>query len=169
VTTPRPVRNFSVWQLDTVKTMNPTDVGMRPVKLRSLTSRGVLVPLNFTLGTSAAVVRTVPLLLVDLATDDGLTGHAYAFGYRPSGARAIAGHLAEAFDLLAGNAVMPYDAARSLARQFALLGVTGTVRMALSLFDMALWDALAQSRGMPLRCWEARRGIYRRMTAAALG
>jgi mandelate racemase len=59
--------------------MNPTDAGMRPVKLRSLSSRGALVPLNFTLGTSAAIVRTVPLLLVDLVTDDGVTGHAYAF------------------------------------------------------------------------------------------
>ena len=130
--------------------MNPTDAGLRPVKLRSLSSRGVLVPLNFTLGTSAAIVRTVPLLLVDLVTDDGVTGHAYAFCYRPSGARAIAAHLAEAFALLTGGSVMPYDAARFLSRQFALLGVTGTVRMALSLFDMALWDALARSRDMPL-------------------
>ena len=140
------------WQPDTMdmETMNPNAAGMWPVKLRSLTSRGVLVPLNFTLGTSAAIVRTVPLLLVDLATDDGATGHAYAFCYRPSGARAIAAHLAEAFDLLAGSSVTPYDAARSLSRQFALLGVTGAVRMALSLFDMALWDALAQSSGMPL-------------------
>jgi mandelate racemase len=69
-----------------METMNPNAAGMRPVKLRSLTSRGVLVPLSFTLGTSAAIVRTVPLLLVDLATDDGTTGHAYAFCYRPSGA-----------------------------------------------------------------------------------
>jgi mandelate racemase len=130
--------------------MNPTEAGVGPVKLRSLSSRGVLVPLNFTLGTSAAIVRTVPLLLVDLETEDGVTGHAYAFCYRPSGARAIAAHLAEAFDLLAGRSMTPYDAARLLSRQFALLGVTGTVRMALSLFDMAFWDALAQSRAMPL-------------------
>jgi mandelate racemase len=133
-----------------METTKPTDAGIRPVKLSALTSRGVLVPLNFTLGTSAAIVRTVPLLLVDLVTDDGATGHAYAFCYRPSGARAIATHLAEAFDLLAGSWVTPFDAARSLSRQFALLGVTGTVRMALSLFDMALWDALARSTGMPL-------------------
>ncbi|MGY8662810.1 enolase C-terminal domain-like protein [Bradyrhizobium sp. UFLA05-109] len=133
-----------------MKATNPTGAGIRPVKLRSLTSRGVLVPLNFTLGTSAAIVRTVPLLLVDLVTDDGATGHAYAFCYRPSGVRAIAAHLTEVVDLLAGSAVTPYDASRSLGRQFALLGVTGTVRMALSLFDMALWDALARSAGVPL-------------------
>ena len=62
----------------------------------------------------------------------------------------MAAHLAEAFDLLVGGSVTPYDAARVLSRQFALLGVTGAVRMAPSLFDMAIWDALAQSRGLPL-------------------
>src|ERR1700751_2614972 len=130
--------------------MTFSDTVMQPLKLRSLVSRGVLVPLNFTLGTSAAIVRTVPLLLVDLVTDDGVTGHAYAFCYRPAGARAIAAHLAEAFDLLASRPLTPYDAARSLSRQFALLGVTGTVRMALSLCERALWDARARSMGMPL-------------------
>src|SRR5215813_9193804 len=114
-----------------------SDTVMQPLKLRSLVSRGVLVPLNFTLGTSAAVVRKVPLLLVDLMTDDGTVGHAYVFCYRPSGARAIAAHLAEAFDLLKGVAVTPSEAARTLSRQFALLGVTGPVRMALSALDMA--------------------------------
>ena len=130
--------------------MDVSDAGMGQVKLRSLTSRGVLVPLRFTLGTSAAVVKSVPLLLVDLLTSDGVAGRAYAFCYRPSGARAMAAHLTEAFDLLAGDAVTPHDATRILSRQFALLGVTGAVRMALSLFDMALWDALAQSRRLPL-------------------
>jgi mandelate racemase len=130
----------------------------------------VLVPLRFTLGTSAAVVRSVPLLLVDLVTDDGITGHAYAFCYRPSGARAMAAHLAEAFDLLVGGSVTPYDAARVLSRQFALLGVTGAVRMALSLFDMAIWDALALSRGLPLAALrEAGRELSRPTTVAAWG
>jgi len=32
--------------------------------------------LNFTLGTSAAIVRTVPLLLIDLETEHGVTGYA---------------------------------------------------------------------------------------------
>jgi len=44
--------------------------------------------LNFTLGTSAAIVRTVPLLLIDLETEHGVTGHA-------EGAR----RTAEAFEL----------------------------------------------------------------------
>ena len=33
-------------------------------------------PTEFTLGTSAAVIRAVPLLLVDLVNEDGVTGRA---------------------------------------------------------------------------------------------
>jgi mandelate racemase len=119
-------------------------------RIRSLTTRGMMVPLKFTLGTSAAIVRAVPLLLVDLLNEDGVTGRAYTFCYRPSGAVAISSHLSEAVNLLKGKDVTPFDVTQTLSRQFALLGVTGTVRMALSLLDMAMWDAMAQMQRVPL-------------------
>jgi mandelate racemase len=119
-------------------------------RIRSLTTRGVMVPLKFTLGTSAAIVKTVPLLLVDLLYEDGITGRAYTFCYRPSGAVAMSSHLFEAVDLLKGKNSTPFDVAQTLSRQFALLGVTGAVRMALSLLDMAMWDAIAQMQRVPL-------------------
>ena len=119
-------------------------------RIRSLTTRGILVPLKFTLGTSAAIVKAVPLLLVDLLNEDGVTGRAYAFCYRLSGALAISSHLFEAVNLLKDKDTTPFDATQILSRQFALLGVTGTVRMALSLLDMAMWDAIAQKQRVPL-------------------
>jgi mandelate racemase len=119
-------------------------------RIRSLTTRGMMVPLKFTLGTSAAIVKAVPLLLVDLLNEDGVTGRAYTFCYRPSGAVAISSHLSEAVDLLKGKDSAPFDVTQTLSRQFALLGVTGTVRMALSLLDMAMWDAIAQMQRVPL-------------------
>jgi len=82
-------------------------------------------------------------------TDDGATGYAYAFCYRPSGVRdrrASGGSLRFSGRQL-GNALRRGAVS---SRQFELLGVTGTVRMALLLFDMALWDALARSKGVPL-------------------
>jgi mandelate racemase len=118
--------------------------------LRDVGLRAVRVPLTFALGTSAAVVRAVPLLLVDLATEQGPVGRTYLFCYTPSGARAIAGHIREAVDLVRGTSAAPLAHAQFLQRRFALLGVTGTVRMALSAIDMAMWDALAQSAGQPL-------------------
>jgi mandelate racemase len=110
----------------------------------------VSVPMRFALGTSAATVREAPLLLVDLTTAEGVTGRSYLFCYRPSGAAAIATLLHDAAALIAGERVAPIENAAKLQRRFALIGVTGVVRMALSALDMALWDALAVAAGVPL-------------------
>src|ERR1700724_2644650 len=111
-------------------TNGPSAGGQR---IRSLRTRGMMVPLKFTLGTSAAIVKAVPLLLVDLLNEDGVMGRAYTFCYRPSGAVAISSHLFEAIDLLKGKCVTPFDVAQTLSRQFALLGVTVPVGMHASL------------------------------------
>ncbi|HEX2134487.1 MAG TPA: enolase C-terminal domain-like protein [Microvirga sp.] len=121
----------------------------------ALTIRGVRtvaldVPMTFALGTSAATIRAAPLLLIDLETDQGVTGRTYLFCYRPSGARAIAEILEDAVTLVKGERVAPAEIAARLTRRFALIGVTGVVRMALSGLDAALWDALAVAAGLPL-------------------
>ena len=121
----------------------------------ALTIRGVktipvLVPMKFALGTSAARVTEAPLLLIDLETEEGVMGRTYLFCYRPSGARAIQVLLEDAVSLIKGERVAPADIAAKLARRFALIGVTGTVRMALSGLDAALWDALARSAHLSL-------------------
>lgn len=118
--------------------------------LRKVKTRGVKVPLTFSLGTAVATVNKVPLLLVDLETAEGFTGRSYLFCYTPSGARAIAEHLREAVDLVPDLPLTPLELAQFLQKRFALLGVTGTVRMALSALDIALWDALGQQLSLPL-------------------
>src|SRR5215470_18241063 len=120
------------------------------LSVRSVKTRAVAAPLNFPLGTSVAVIRTVPLLLVDLLTEEGIVGRAYLFGYTPAGAKSIALLLAEAVDIIKGQPLSPQTAYRTLVRRFALIGVTGTMRMALSMLDMALWDAVAASKVRPL-------------------
>jgi mandelate racemase len=118
--------------------------------VRTVRTVGVSVPMRFALGTSAATVREAPLLLIDIETEEGVTGRGYLFCYRPSGAVAIAAVLRDAVALIAGERVAPLQNAAKLERRFALIGVTGVVRMALSALDMALWDALALAAGAPL-------------------
>jgi mandelate racemase len=118
--------------------------------LRSISCTPVEVPLRYVLGTSAATVRAAPLLLVDLTTEEGITGRSYVFAYRRSGAKAISLVLDEALEIARGDVVSPLAIAAKLERRMALIGVTGIVRMALSALDMALWDALAVAAGMPL-------------------
>jgi mandelate racemase len=128
-----------------------THAGSLPaLTLRSVRATAVEVPLRYVLGTSAATVRAAPLLLIDVETAQGIVGRSYGFCYRTSGARATAHVLHEAAELIAGERIAPLTIATKLERRYALLGVTGVVRIALSLLDAALWDALAVAAGAPL-------------------
>jgi len=118
--------------------------------IRSLRAVGVEVPMARPLGTSAATVRAAPLLLVDLDTEEGITGRAYLFCYVPSAAPAIACVLQEVMAAVQGQAVAPVELAATLAKRYTLIGVQGIVRMALAALDVACWDALAIAAGMPL-------------------
>ena len=57
--------------------------------IREVKTSAVQVPMTYPLGTSAATVRRAPLLLIDLETEEGVTGRPYLFCYRPSGPRAV--------------------------------------------------------------------------------
>ena len=106
--------------------------------------------MKFPLSTSVATVRSAPLLLIDLETEEGITGRTYLFCYRASVPRAIDVVLRDAVSVVKGEPVAPLDIGAKLARRFALVGVASVVRMALSGLDVALWDALAIAAGLPL-------------------
>ena len=133
----------------------PPEGGLAPavrLTFRGLACTPIEVPLRYVLGTSAATVRAAPLLLVEVMTEEGVSGHSYVFGYRRSGVRSIAHVLDDIAALASGQVIAPLALGAMLERRFALLGVTGVVRMAFSAFDMALWDALAVAAGLPLTC-----------------
>ncbi len=121
-----------------------------PLHVRGVTLTPLEVPLKLPLGTSADTVRNAPLLLIDLHTDEGVTGNAYLFCYRRSSMKALAPLLQDAVDLVQGRAAEPLLLGAMLARRLALVGNVGLVRMALSGLDVALWDANAKAAGLPL-------------------
>ncbi len=118
--------------------------------LTAIRATGVEVPLKLPLGTSAGTLRSAALLLIDLETEEGVTGHSYLFCYLPAAAPAIAAMLGEIERSVKGDRVVPADLWAKLARRFKLIGVQGIVRMAMSGFDVACWDALALAAGKPL-------------------
>jgi mandelate racemase len=124
--------------------------GIAPLTIRGVKTAVIEVPLNFPLGTSAATVRAAPLILVDLLTEEGVTGRTYLFCYRRSGAQAVAALLEDAVDVVRGQRAAPVQIGQLLGRRFALLGVTGLARMALAALDGAIWDALARAADLPL-------------------
>jgi mandelate racemase len=121
-----------------------------PLTVRAIRARAVELPLTFVLGTSQQALRQVPLVLIDLETEEGVTGRSYLFGYLKASAPGIIGILREIEALTKGERADPTALGARIARRFALIGVQGIVRMALAGFDAALWDSLAVAAGQPL-------------------
>jgi len=118
--------------------------------VRHIRTTPVVVPMTYVLGTSQQALREAPLLLVDLETEEGVTGHAWQFCYLPAAVPAIAILLEEVLRSVKGDPVAPVELWAKLAKRFKLIGVQGIVRMAMAAFDVACWDALAKAAGMPL-------------------
>jgi mandelate racemase len=112
------------------------------------------VPMRFALGTSAQTVRAAPLLLIDLETEQGITGRTYLFCFLPVGAALVARVFEEALGPIKGQAVelahIGEKIGARLARHFRLIATNGVVGLALSAIDVACWDALAIAAGKPL-------------------
>jgi mandelate racemase len=118
--------------------------------IRAIRSIGVEVPMTYALGTSRGVITRAPLLLIDLETEEGVTGRSYLWCYFPAAMPAIAKILEEVARVVEGERLAPADLWSKLAERFALIGVQGIVRMAMAGFDVAAWDALAIAAGWPL-------------------
>ncbi|MDH5747958.1 MAG: hypothetical protein OEY85_01480 [Rhodospirillales bacterium] len=117
---------------------------------RGLTLRNVEVPLRRPLLTRIKTFETMAFLLIDLLTEEGITGHAYLFGYSPRGNANFISPLRQIEEMLKGAAVEPealFDRARA---GLSLMGHSGIAMMAISGFDMACWDAKAKAEGRPL-------------------
>jgi mandelate racemase len=121
-----------------------------PLTIRAIHSVGVEVPMTYALGTSRGVITKAPLLLIDLQTEEGITGRSYLWGYFPAAVAAIAKVLDEVARTVKGERLAPSELWSKLAERFALIGVQGIVRMAMAGFDVAAWDALAIAAGWPL-------------------
>jgi mandelate racemase len=118
--------------------------------IRALRTAAVSVPMKLPLGTSAVTVRSAPLLLIDLETEEGITGRTYLFCYMPLGAQLIARVLHELLSLVKGDTIDPVKIGTKLLRHFRLIGAQGVIWMAMAGLDVACWDALAQAASMPL-------------------
>ena len=84
---------------------------MTSLTVRALRCTPVEVPMNHVLGTSRAAIRAAPLMLIDLETEEGITGRAYLFCYIRAAAVGIAGILEEV-ERLATQIAQPADGPR---------------------------------------------------------
>ena len=118
--------------------------------MRALAVRAVEVPLARPVLTASGAIRTAPLVLCDLATEQGIVGSSYVFAYQPAALRPLAVLLENLGTALRGQPVAPVPLDALLAQRFRLLGPQGLTGMAMAALDMAAWDAQARAADLPL-------------------
>jgi mandelate racemase len=118
--------------------------------IRGLVVRAVDVPMRRPLKTGGGEVASAAMVLVDLETDEGVTGRGYLFCPTPLVLEPLAKVLSNLAPLVEGEPLAPAAIERKLHGTFRLLGPQGLTAMAAAGIDMAAWDALAKSCGMSL-------------------
>jgi len=115
-----------------------------------LVVRAVDVPMNRPLKTGGGEVGSAAMVLIDLLTEEGITGCSYLFCPTPLVLKPLAKLLSNLAPLIEGDLLAPVEIERKLHKTFRLLGPQGLSYMAMAGIDMAAWDALAKSCEMPL-------------------
>lgn len=111
----------------------------------------VVAPLKHPVTTASGTLGEAPLLLIDLMTKEGITGRAYLLAYQRLALRPLDELVKALAATIVGLPVTPAEIEPKLRGRFTLLGgARGLAGIAVSGLDMALWDALAQARGVPL-------------------
>jgi len=107
--------------------------------------RAVEVPMERPLKSGGGEVRTAALALIDLRTEEGITGSSYLFCPTPLVLEPVADLLSNLASLIEGDPLAPLDIERKLQMAFRLLGPHGLTDMAVAGIDMAAWDALSKA------------------------
>src|ERR1700694_2008880 len=118
--------------------------------IRSVKARAVVAPIARPVKNAFGVIEAAPLVLIDVVTDQGVTGRSYIFAYARLTLKPLVHLIEQIGGDLTGKAIAPFDLMAEMDAKFRLLGWQGLVGMAVSGLDMAFWDALGQRAGQPL-------------------
>src|ERR1700744_4906547 len=110
--------------------------------ITGIKARAVVTPMARPVKNAFGVIDVAPLLLIDVATDQGITGRSYLFAYSKGTLRTFVHLVEEIGGELVGKTVVPFDLMSDMDTKFRLLGWQGLVGMAVACLDMAFWDIL---------------------------
>jgi mandelate racemase len=129
---------------------SPVDGASAGLTVRDVTVRAVVVPLRRPLATRVGDFSRWPMVLIDVRTEQGVTGRGYIAPYLTAATAALLPAIRDLAARLRGRPVAPVAAFQDARGWFGLAGYQGLALDAVAGLDIALWDALAQAAGLPL-------------------
>ncbi len=118
--------------------------------LRQVRARPVVLKLKRPVVARIATLADWPVVLIDLITEEGITGRSYVEPYVVNAMRYLVPALEDLGGMLRGRQVAPADLFDASRKSLHFVGYEGLSLIAASGLDMAAWDALAQAAGLPL-------------------
>lgn len=117
---------------------------------RSITARPVVLKLKRPVVARIATITDWPLVLIDLLTEEGITGRSYLAPYVVKAMRYVVPALEDLGTMLKGRRVAPIELFDAARKSLHFVGYEGLSMIVASGLDMAAWDALAKAAGQPL-------------------
>ena len=118
--------------------------------IRDVKPRALVAPSARPVKTAFTSIEAAPLVLIDVETDQGVTGRAYIFAYAKLTLKPLVHLVKEIGRELIGKPVAPFDLMAAMDAKFRLLSWQGLVGMAVSGLEMAYWDGLGQCANKPV-------------------
>ena len=120
--------------------------------LRDIIARPVVLKLDRPVVAKIATIEDWPLILIDLNTEQGVTGRTYLEPYIVNSMRYLIPALNDLSELLKGKQLAPVELFEAARKSLHFVGYEGLSMIAAAGLDMAAWDALAKAADMPLCC-----------------
>src|SRR5215211_612321 len=117
---------------------------------RSVNVRTVLVPLRRPVVSRVGLFDQWPVILIDIETEEGITGRSYLEPYLKASTRSIVPAIHDLAAARTGQPIRPLEDFQKGLKSLNLVGNEGIAMIAVSGLDMASWDALAKAANMPL-------------------
>jgi mandelate racemase len=125
---------------------------VRPSRLtvKGIRARPVVLKLARPVVARIATITEWPLILIDLATDEGIVGRSYLEPYTVKTMKYLIPALLDLGEMLKGRTLAPVELYALARKSLHFVGYQGMSMIAVAGLDMAAWDAHAKAAGVPL-------------------
>ncbi|MBC8006799.1 MAG: mandelate racemase [Prolixibacteraceae bacterium] len=118
--------------------------------IKNIRARAVQAPLKRPPRSASGEIPNAALVLIDLETNEGITGSSYLFAFMRSMLKPTVAMVEALTEMINGDAVAPFAIEAKLRKRLTLQDSYGIAGQVIAGIDMAAWDAYAKGLGVPL-------------------